>query len=300
MRTQQRGFSQRICVGVACAVLFELGVTNAHARQYFNTPDAAMVAFGQAVLDNNEPAMKDMLGADFRDIIPPVGTEIRDKFIKAWGVAHTIQKSDSHAFIAVGDDGWTSPVPLVKSARGWQFDTLAGAKEMRLRRIGRNELAVIQTLQAICDAQDEYAETPHDGDKMMVYASKLSSSPGKHDGLYWPTAPGESQSPLGPAFEGAGTQNESKDGYYGYHYKLLTAQGPNAPGGAMNYVLDGKLFAGFAVTAWPVRYGDTGVMSFIVNHTGQVYERDLGPNIAAKAAATKSFDPAHGWRKVSP
>ncbi|MEM5314746.1 DUF2950 domain-containing protein [Paraburkholderia sp. JHI869] len=289
-----------MCVGVAFACLFALAQTGALAREHFKTPDAAMMAFGQAVLDNDEPAMKNMLGADFRDIIPPVGDEARDKFIKAWGVAHTIHKSHSHAFIAVGDDGWTLPVPLVKSAGGWQFDTLAGANEMRLRRIGRNELAVIQTLQAICDAEDEYAETTHDGDTTMVYASKLSSSPGKHDGLYWPTGPGESQSPLGPAFEGADTHNESKHGYYGYHYKLLTAQGPNAHGGAMNYVLDGKLFAGFAVMAWPAHYGETGVMSFIANYTGQVYERDLGPNTAAKAAAATTFDPAHGWRKVSP
>jgi len=299
MRTQH-GLARGICLGLGCVVVFGFGIKSAHARQYFNTPDAAMTAFGQAVLDNNEPALKDMLGADFRDVIPPVGAEVRDKFIKAWGMGHNIQKSDSHAFIAVGNDGWTLPVPLVKSAKGWQFDAQAGAKEMRVRRIGRNELAVIQTLQAICDAQDEYARTNHDGDKMMVYASKLSSSPGKHDGLYWPTGPGDPPSPLGPAFEGAGTQNESKEGYYGYHYKLLTAQGPGAIGGAMNYVLDDKLFAGFAVMAWPVRYGDTGVMSFIVNHMGQVYERDLGPNTAAKAAATKSFDPASGWRKVAP
>jgi hypothetical protein len=285
---------------MACACLFGLGGTNALARQSFSTPDAAMMAFGQAVLDNNEPAMKNMLGANFRDIIPPVGDEIRDKFIKAWGVAHTVKRSDSHAFIAVGDDGWTLPVPIVKSAGGWQFDTLAGAREMRLRRIGRNELAAIQTLQAICDAEDEYAETTHDGGTMLVYASKLSSTPGKHDGLYWPSGPGESQSPLGPAFDQAGTQAASKDGYYGYRYKLLTAQGPGAQGGAMNYVLDGKLFGGFAVMAWPARYGETGVMSFIANYAGQVYERDLGPNTAEKAAATQSFDPAHGWRKVSP
>jgi hypothetical protein len=281
-------------------LLFGLATASAIAGQYFDTPDAAMTAFGQAVLNNDEPAMRDMLGADYRDVIPPVGAEIRDKFNKAWVVSHTIHKSDSHAFIAVGDDGWTLPVPLVKSAKGWQFDTPAGAREMRVRRIGRNELAVIQTLEAICDAQEEYAQTYHDGDKLLVYASRLSSSPGKHDGLYWPTGPGEPQSPLGRAFLGAGTRNESEDGYHGYRYKVLTQQGSHAQGGAMNYVLDGRLFAGFAVVAWPVRYGDTGVMTFIVNHAGQVYQRDLGPNSAVKVEAAKSFDPAPGWRKVSP
>jgi len=281
-------------------LLLGLATASAIAGQYFGTPDAAMTAFGQAVLNDDEPAMRDMLGADYRDVIPPVGDEIRDKFNKAWAVSHTIHRSDSHAFIAVGDDGWTLPVPLVKSAKGWQFDTQAGAREMRVRRIGRNELAVMQTLEAICDAQEEYAQTYHDGDKMLVYASQLSSSPGKHDGLYWPTGPGEPPSPLGPAFLGAGTRNESEDGYHGYRYRLLTQQGAHAQGGAMNYVLDGKLFAGFAVVAWPVRYGDTGVMTFIVNHKGQVYQRDLGPNGAAKVDAAKSFDPAPGWRKVSP
>ncbi|NLP63083.1 DUF2950 domain-containing protein [Paraburkholderia sacchari] len=300
MRTPQHGFFRRARIGVACALLFGLGATNALARQHFSTPDAAMTAFGQAVLNNDEPAMQNMLGEHFRDVIPPVDDAVRAQFIKAWGVAHAIRQSDGRAVIAVGNDGWTLPIPIVKSAGGWQFDTAAGAKEMRLRRIGRNELAAIQVLQAIRDAEDEYAETTHDDGTMMVYASKLSSSPGKHDGLYWPTGPGESPSPLGPAFEGAGAQNEGKDGYYGYRYKILTSQGPGAQGGALNYVLDGKLFAGFAVMAWPARYGDTGVMSFIANYTGQVYQRDLGPNTAAQAAATQSFDPGHGWRKVSP
>jgi hypothetical protein len=285
---------------VSCAFLLGLWMTSAIARQYFDTPEAAMMAFGQAVQDDNEPAMKRLLGDNFRDVIPPVGAEIRDKFNKAWAASHAIHRSDNHAWIAVGADGWTLPVPLVKSDKGWQFDTQAGAREMRVRRIGRNELAVIQTMQAICDAQDEYAQTTHDGEKMLVYASKLSSSPGKHDGLYWPTSPGEPPSPLGPAFGDAGTRNASKEGYHGYYYKLLTAQGPQGHGGTLDYVLDGKLFAGFAVVAWPVRYGDTGVMTFIVNHMGQIYQRDQGPDSAGKAAAMKSFDPALGWRRVSP
>lgn len=296
----QQGIAWRPVAAWSCALLLGFCATNALARKSFDTPDAAMTAFGQAVHNNDEAAMKDMLGANFRDVIPPVGAEVRSKFNSAWAVSHSIQQAGNHAFIAVGDGGWTLPVPLVKSAKGWQFDIQAGAQEMRVRRIGRNELAVIQTLQAICDAQDEYAQVSHDGEKMLVYAGKLSSSPGKHDGLFWPTGQGEKPSPLGAAFRDAGTRNASKEGYHGYHYKLLTSQGTHGTGGRMNYALDGKLLGGFAVMAWPVRYGDTGVMSFLVSHTGVIYERDLGPNTPTKAAVTTSFDPAPGWRRVSP
>jgi hypothetical protein len=169
---------------------------------------------------------------------------------------------------------------------------------MRLRRIGRNELAVIQTMLAIYDAQREYAQTNHDGEDVLAYASKMVSSPGKHDGLYWPSGPDDTPSPLGEAFVDASSRNAKNAGYYGYHFKLLEKQGPHAPGGAYDYVVRGKLFGGFAVIAWPVKYGDTGIKSFMVSHAGQVYQRDLGPESATKAEATKSFDPGAGWSKV--
>ena len=216
--------------------------------------------------------------------------------------SHGVKATGDRAIVAVGRDGWTLPIPIVKSAKGWSFDTRAGVDEMRIRRIGRNELAVMQTMLAIHDAQLEYVSQDRDKDGVLAYAAKLASSPGKRDGLYWPTKAGESLSPLGPALAKAGlrTREAGEEGYYGYRYKLLTAQGKHAPGGAYNYLVRGQLFGGFAVMAWPVRYGDTGVMSFIVSHDGQVYERDLGPDSAAKAAATKSFDPGPGWTKVSP
>lgn len=286
---------------MAAALLLGLGnVTAAHANKVYATPEAAMTELGDAIFSDDEAAMKSLLGANFRDLIPVVGAGVRYQFLAAWGKSHVLKPTDHRADIAVGDDGWTLPIPLVKADKGWQFDTRAGVEEMRVRRIGRNELAVIQTMLAIHDAQNEYAQTIHDGSHVLAYAAKLSSSPGKHDGLYWPTRPDEPESPLGLGFKGAGTRNASKDGYYGYHYKLLTSQGPHAPGGVFDYVVDGKLFGGFAVIAWPVRYQDTGVMSFMVSHDGQVYERDLGANGVAKAAAMKSFDPGAGWRKVSP
>ncbi|MCO4877253.1 DUF2950 domain-containing protein [Paraburkholderia caribensis] len=285
---------------VGCALCFGT-LTAAHAEKDFNTPDAAMNAFGEAVTNNDEATLQSIFGRDFRDLIPPVGADIRSRFLDEWGKAHQVEQTgDNHARITVGNDGWTFPVPLVKGAKGWHFDMQAGAEEMRLRRIGRNELAVIQTMLAIYDAQREYALTDHDGVGLLRYASKLSSSPGKHDGLYWPTEPDAPPSPLGPAFVQAATPHAADAGYHGYHYKLLTSQGPHAPGGAYDYVAHGKLFGGFAVLAWPVRYGDTGIKSFMVSHAGQVYERDLGPDSAAKAKAISSFDPGPGWAKVQP
>jgi hypothetical protein len=290
-----------ISSSVAVALALSLGSPlAAYAQKDFKSPEEAMTSFGNAVANNDEATLKELLGANFREIIPPVGAEVRNRFLKAWDTSHAIQETDSdHAGITVGNDGWTLPIPLVKSVKGWRFDTRAGAEEMRLRRIGRNELAVIQTMLAINDAQREYAETDHDGSGMHAYAKKLSSSPGKRDGLYWATGPDDKPSPLGAAFLTAGAK-AGQAGYYGYHYKLLTSQGSHAPGGAYDYVAHGKLFGGFAVIAWPVRYGDTGIQSFMVSHAGQVYERDLGPDGAAKAAAMKSFDPGPGWAKASP
>ncbi|EUC19135.1 DUF2950 domain-containing protein [Paraburkholderia hospita] len=285
---------------VGCVLCFG-ALPAAHAEKDFSTPDAAMNAFGEAVTNNNEATLQSIFGRDFRNLIPPVGADIRSRFLDEWAKAHQVeQMGDKHARITVGNDGWTFPIPLTKSAKGWHFDMQAGVEEMRLRRIGRNELAVIQTMLAVYDAQREYALTDHDGVGLLRYASKLSSSPGKHDGLYWPTEPDAPPSPLGPAFVQATTRNAADAGYHGYHYKLLTSQGPHAPGGAYDYVAHGKLFGGFAVLAWPVRYGDTGIKSFMVSHAGQVYERDLGPDSAAKAKAISSFDPGPGWAKVQP
>jgi Protein of unknown function (DUF2950) len=305
MKSSLRFLSARlgaIGTSVALALALYLGAPSAaYAQKIFKSPEAAMTAFGNAVANSDEGKLRALLGANFRELIPPMGSEIRSHFLTAWQTSHAIQMVDGeHADIAVGNDGWTLPIPIVKSAHGWQFNTLSGVEEMRLRRIGRNELAVIQTMLAIYDAQREYAETDHDGSGILAYANRLSSSPGKQDGLYWPTSAGDPPSPLGVAFAMAGVRHTEMAGYYGYHYKLLASQDTHAPGGAYDYVADSKLFGGFAVVAWPVRYGDTGIKSFMVSHNGQVYERDLGPDGAAKAEGMRSFDPGPGWAKVSP
>jgi hypothetical protein len=286
-------------VAAAFALAF-VGIGSAYAQKSFESPAAAMAEFGDALASNSDAALQAILGARFREFIPPIPEESRIRFLSAWARSHSIKAvDDTHAEIAVGDDGWTLPIPLVKSAKGWQFDTRAGAEEMRVRRIGRNELATIQTMLAICDAQAEYAQKNSSGKGLVTYAAKLTSSPGKRDGLYWPTAAGEQPSPLGPAFLDA-ARMASPDGYNGYFYKLLTQQGSHAPGGAYNYLVRGRLFGGFAVIAWPARYQDTGIKSFIVSHDEQIYEQDLGSDTAAKAQAIKSFDPGPGWTKVTP
>jgi hypothetical protein len=272
------------------------------AQQAFATPEAAMNAFGDALATSNEDALHQMFGADFRQLFPPLGAEARYRFLATWARAHGIKTDGAdQAQITVGADGWTLPIPLVKTARGWQFDTTAGVDEMRLRRVGRNELAAIQAMLAIFDAQNDYAATDRDGDGLLQYARRFASSPGQQDGLYWPTPAGAAPSPLGPAFEAAQAKGgNATDGYYGYRFKLLLAQGPHAPGGARDYVVRGRMIGGFAAIAWPARYGDTGVMTFIVSQNGEVYQKDLGPNTAARAAAITRFDPDAGWTRVQP
>jgi hypothetical protein len=293
----------RSTAAIGVATLLIAGAPAAFAQQKtFPSPEAAMNAFGNAVATSDDDAMKALLGADYRELIPPVGAEVRYRFLAAWAKAHAIKPdADATAVIAVGNDGWTLPIPIVKTAQGWRFDTRAGAEEMRLRRIGRNELAVMQVMLAIYDAQKDYARVDRNRDGVLQYAAKFASAPGKQDGLYWPAKAGEPESPLGPAFAAARAAGGSSEaGYYGYHYKLLAGQGKNAPGGAYDYVARGRMIGGFAAVAWPAKYGETGVMTFMVSHDGVLYEKDLGPDTAARAAAMTRFDPDSSWQKAEP
>lgn len=288
-------------LGLVLALLVA-AVPAALAQKLFASPEAAMNAFGEAVATNDEDALKVIFGSDFRKLIPPAGDEIRYRFLHAWSNSHTIERqSAAKALIAVGGDGWTFPVPMVKTAGGWRFDMRAGAQEMRLRRIGRNERSVMQVMLAIYDAEKEYASEDRNGDGIREYATKFESTPGQRDGLYWPTSTGEPESPVGPVLAAARAGGgDRSSGYYGYRYKLLTGQGKNAPGGAFDYFAGGRMIGGFAVIAWPVKYGDTAVMTFMVSHDGVLYEKDLGPDTAARAAAITRFDPDASWRRVEP
>src|SRR4051794_26844389 len=199
----------------------------------------------------------------------------------------------------VGREAWPFPVPLVRDADGWRFDAAAGAEEIADRRTGRNELAAIEVMRAYVDAQREYASADHGGDGVLEYAQRIASTGDKRDGLYWPTAEGEAPSPFGPFVAEVGDYLEGRQAgapYHGYYFRVLTGQGPNAPGGAYGYVINGHMVAGFAMLAWPATYDDTGVMSFLVGPNGAVLEADLGPDTAERARAITTYDPGPSWQ----
>jgi len=269
--------------------------------QSFPTPDAAAQTLTEALRKDDDKTIRAILGAGWRDLVP--GTtededEARAKYLAAWDENHKIVLSgDDKAQVEVGKTGFLMAIPIVKQDGVWRFDVAAGQQELQARFIGRNEYRAIQTLLAIVDAQRDYAAMDPMKIGVATYARRLLSSPGKKDGLYWETQPGEPDSPLGPLVAKAQQGAKEGAGYYGYHYRLLNSQGPDAPGGAYSYLVNGRMVGGFAVIAWPVTYGDTGVMTFIVSHNSDVYEQDLGPDTAQKAGNISVFNPDKDWQK---
>jgi len=270
--------------------------TAARAQQAFATPEAAAEALVDGIARNDDAQVKTVLGADFRRYIPAESASADDRtnFLEAWSRGHKVVATGERAVLEVGTHGWTLPIPLAKTASGWQFDTRAAPAEMKKRRIGRNELAAIEVALAYTDAQEEYYAANPDRRAAGHFAARGLSSPGKRDGLYWASLPGEAESPLGAQFA------EAKPGqpYHGYLYRILKAQGKDAPGGAKSYVKNGLLTEGHALIAWPERYGETGVMTFIVGRDGVVYEKNLGANTSALARGMTAYNPDSSWVKV--
>ena len=232
----------------------------------------------------------------------PVADEnLRKQFLQLYDQKHELTpKGESTRILVVGNEAWPMPIPLVKSSAGWTFDTAAGMDEIINRRIGRNELSAIQTCLAAGDAQREYYRADRDGDGVLEYAQAFRSTPGQEDGLYWPVAEGGPPSPIGALVveaegEGYGPEDTA---YHGYRYRLLTKQGPAAPGGAYDYMVRGNQIGGFAVVAYPAAYGDSGIMTFMLSHSGIVYQKDLGEQTESKALNMESFNP-EGWTKVA-
>ena len=290
------------------AIVVVASVSAASAQQDYKTPEDAVAALVEAAKTGNEAAALAVFGALGIEIIssgdPVYDAGQRQKFVAAYDAKHQIEvKHDKHATLIIGDKDWPFPVPLVKTKYGWEFDTDEGVQEILARRIGHNELDTIQVSLAYVDAQKEYAEKDR-GAGAGVYAQRFISEPGTKDGLYWPAAPGEPESPLGELFAKATSQGykagEGRAPYRGYYYKILTKQGPHAPGGALDYIVNGKMIGGFGLIAYPADYRNSGVMTFMVSHSGTVYQKDLGPDTAAIAEKITAYDPGPGWKPVNP
>jgi hypothetical protein len=290
-----------VVVGALC---FTPVVVAASAQRTFPTADEAATALVRAVKARDRSAVHAILGGDSAkwtssgDAI--ADREAMDRFVARFEEKHAIAaEGDARATLTLGPDDFPFAFPLVKGPAGWRFDSEAGKTELLARRIGQNELAAINVMLAIVDAQREYASEDRDKSGLRVYARKFASTPGRKDGLYWKTAAGEPPSPLGALVTQAAGEGYAKDTgprpYHGYHFRILTGQGSNAPGGAFDYVVRGRMIGGFAAVAYPARYGNSGVMTFIVNHDGVVYEKDLGPDTAKLARAITRFDPGPGW-----
>jgi hypothetical protein len=298
----------RIICAVALLVIAPLALAATAGPKRFTSPEAGITALVEAVKSDDQPMLLAVLGPQGSKLISSgdavADRQSREAFLQAYGDASKlVLDGDTKATLVIGKDEWPMPIPLVKSKDGWRFDTQQGEKEILARRIGRNELAAIKVCLAIADAEHEYAVRDLDGDGVLEYAPKFVSMPGKRDGLYWQTQADEPLSPLGPLLVAAtsegytGSASRPLAPYHGYFYRILTRQGKDASGGAYDYVVNGKMIGGFAVIAYPARYGASGIMSFMVNHDAVVYEKDLGKNTAAIASKMTTFNPDASWKR---
>jgi hypothetical protein len=297
---------------VALAIIAAAGSKQGVAAQLqqatYKSPQEAVEALLAAVKSGSTDGIVAVLGHKGREIASSgdavADAAARGRFESAFAESHDLkQEGDSRAVLLIGKDEFPFPIPIVADAGAWRFDTEAGAVEILDRRIGENELAAIEVLRAYVDAQREYAEVDRDGHGVQ-YAHKLLSSEGKKDGLFWPTADGEDASPFGPLIAEARAKGYRRkaDGptpYHGYLFKVLTAQGKDARGGARDYVIGGRMIGGFGLVAAPAEYGNSGVMTFMVDHDGVVFQKDLGPETPRVAASMRRFNPDRTWTKVS-
>ena len=274
------------------------GLSSARAQMAFASAEQAADALLQAIGNNDDAALARVLGKDWKQLMPPDGidAEERQRFMDKARQSRAVNVKDGRGELVIGTDPWTLPIPLAQGKDGqWRFDPRGGRAAVRERIIGANELSAMQAMLAYIDAQREYAQADRNGDGMLEYAQKFISSPGQRDGLIWSAKLGD-ESPIGEAF----APTKPSEGYHGYHFRILTAQGPQAAGGERSYLIGKRLSSGFALLAWPVSYGKSGIMSFKVNQDGKVFERDLGPATSAEAAAIKRFDPDGEWAPVKP
>jgi len=313
MKNKEKWLLTLVCSVAVAALMMVLsfpvrGYAAQPKQKTFASPEEAVKALIDAAKAGNTKELSAIFGPAGRKTLSSGDAvqdrEDREKFLKAYEVKNAlVQDGDSKAVLHVGTEEWSFPIPIVKKGGKWSFDTKKGKEELTNRRIGRNELNTIQTCLAYVDAQREYVAKDRDGDGFFEYAQKFVSTPGKKDGLYWETKPGEEESPFGDLFVKATSEGYKKTGnkpvpYHGYFFKILKAQGSNAPGGAYDYIVNGSMIGGFGMVAYPARYGASGVMTFVVNHDGIVYEKNLGKDTAKIAQTIKLFDPDKTWKKV--
>jgi hypothetical protein len=296
-------------VGLELSLVMPLGLSAAE-EQAFNTPNDAVNALVTAAQKQDTNAIHLIFGPVGHELMSPDVIQATDEFKmflqRLTEKTELFKQSDSNVVLDIGADGWPFPIPLVKQGTQWHFDTAAGAEEILARRIGRDEIGAINVCSAYVDAQHEYASEDRMGDGVLAYAQFLRSTPGTHDGLFWPAdQPGDTElSPLGPLIAQARVDgyrhtakmlNDEQAPYHGYYFKILTRQGKHAPGGKYNYLINSRMIAGFALVAWPGEWGNTGVMTFAVNQQGKVWQKNLGPKSAKIAKAMTTYDPDDTW-----
>lgn len=279
-------------------------------QKSFGSPEEAVNALVAAVRADDKKEMLAILGPRGKELISSgdeaADKEGREKFLKAYDEMNKLEEESADKVVLhVGTDAWTLPIPIIKKNNTWFFDTKAGKEEILNRRIGRNELNVIEVLHAYVDAQREYASKDCKGGGVVEFAQKFISTEGKHDGLYWKSKEGEEISPLGLLVAQAAKEGYAEKAavinfspFHGYYYRILKGQGKHATGGAYDYVVKGKMILGYALVAYPAQYGNSGIMTFIVNHEGVIYQKNLGKNTERIAKAMKKFDPDSTWKKV--
>ena len=307
MRTSSIVSKAAVCGAAVAAMLVSAACSRSTAQRTFNTPEEAVRALVEATKAKDLDQVISIFGNDGRELADSSdqATARRNREVFTAAAAERwqlVDQQDGSKVLVIGNESWPFPVPLVKDQAGWRFDTAAGKEEVVARRIGRNELAAIRICRTYVDAQRIYAQRGHDSQPAGLYAKAFRSDQGRQNGLFWHSARGEKRSPLGDLVAQAAEEGTdlAKSGaqpspFHGYYFRILTAQGAAAPGGARDYIVDGKLSGGFALVAWPAQYDITGVMTFIVNQDGVVREKDLGAGTDGTAKSLKIYDPDSSW-----
>jgi len=314
IRHAHPGLPRRLAIAMVATLLMGAAgprdaVAASPGQRTFASPGEAVQAFVEGMKAGDMEVLASILGPEGRDLISS-GDAVADKqdrarFVRSYEESNKLERpTETKAVLVIGQDQWPLPIPVVKEGETWRFDSAAGKEEILSRRIGQNELDTIQVCLAYVDAQREYARVPRGGDGLLTYAMKFRSDEGIKNGLYWPTKEGEALSPLGVLVANARAEGYSRKAssgtptpYHGYFYRILTAQGPDAPGGAYDYVVNGKMIGGFALVAHPAQYGVSGVMTFIVNNEGVVYQKDLGRDTETIARTMETYNPDSTWKK---